>query len=315
MKTRYWTFGKLLLAYTLFEFILRMRQFDLENRIEWESGIANCRFWIHQPIEAYLFPAALILILNRRHLNPYALIPGGLALYWATFDFYLVFQAELRSWMEGSFSQTIHFWLSDWGPRSFFRLVAAVLTVSFCTRGLWRYRGLLWRRIEPVTWFEPVRDVKFEVAKTVFVSYLIVLTFLMIGETGGWIRQFEEMVGIPGREMDFFFPLFRLWLEPVVMLGACVLLNVPGPWALFLAEVSGLSLILLIGFRFFEFFQFCLSQRFSQNFDPEFFRHWFFLNPGGIQVFPILAAAVFILTYASGEFSRFFRLSVREAEQ
>jgi hypothetical protein len=315
MNPRNWTFGKILLAYTVVEYILRLRQLDLENRAEWESGISNCRFWVHQPVETFLFPAALILILNRRHLLPYALAPAGLALYWATFDLNLVVQFEIGMWRECGRLLPDIFSLSDWGLRSFLRLLAALLTVGFCILGLWRSRSILGGRVELVRDFEPVTNAKIELVKKAVLVFAILLAFSVLGDSVRTAQRVQELARQPVGEIHSVSPLLIWGPDVFWLLSASLLLFVPKAWALFLAEVGGLFLVNPIGFRLFDLFRYCLSLRYTRHFDWESFREKILLEPDGILVFARLAAAVFILAYASGEFSRFLKHSLKEDGQ
>jgi hypothetical protein len=137
MKTRYWTFGKLLLVYGLIDFGLDFGEMVRLSRLNQESGISFCTFPPHPPLAIFLLPALLLWVGARRWSYPLILFLGGVILYWTVKDLYRFFLAPFNIYEATGQFGFPGFWLGEGGVRVFPRLTAAVFLLGFSIRGLW----------------------------------------------------------------------------------------------------------------------------------------------------------------------------------
>jgi hypothetical protein len=137
MTSAYWTFGKVLLAYTLVEFSFDVGEMNRFIQMSQESGVSFCRFPSHPPLALFLFPAALLLIFDPRRLHPFLLFLGGVILYWTVKDLYWFFLTPFSIYEATGRFGFPGFWLGEGGIRVFPRLVAVIFLLGFSIRGLW----------------------------------------------------------------------------------------------------------------------------------------------------------------------------------
>lgn len=137
MTSRSWTFGNVLLAYTLIEFSFDIGEMARLIRVMDEGGVSFCRFPRHPPLALFLFPAALLLIFKPQRSHPFILFLGGLMLYWSVPEVYWFFLTPFQIYEATGQFGFPGFWLGEGGLRVFPHLVAAIFLLGVSIRGLW----------------------------------------------------------------------------------------------------------------------------------------------------------------------------------